>query len=141
MTRLSRHRNLLRDLDEAIDRCSLFPMLRREFEIEGAGVFSNFQWRNLIHRGSDKPRFQYCLDPNENLMYIRAIQGHSGGALIDPELLNYVEIPFGWKEHLHHVEGSLNNALHHASRAHSRWKGHQRRTADCLLHSSGPFGQ
>ena len=23
-------------------------------------------------------------------MYIRAIQGHSGGALVDPELLNYV---------------------------------------------------
>ena len=60
-TRLSRHQNLLRDFDGAIDWCFLLPMLRREFEIEGAGVFSDFQWRNLIHRGSDKPKFQYSL--------------------------------------------------------------------------------
>ena len=38
-----------------------------------------------IHRGSDKPRFQYRSESNENLMYIRAIQGHSGGVLVDPE--------------------------------------------------------
>ena len=138
---LSRHQNLLRDFAGAIEWCSLLPTLRRESEIGGAGVFSDFQWLNLIHRRSDKPRFQYCLDRNENLMYIRAIQGHSGGALVDPELLNCVEIPFGWKEHLFHVECTLNNALHHASSTESRWKRHQRRTAHCLLHSSGPFGQ
>ena len=47
---------------------------------------------------------------NENLMRIRAIQGHSGGALVDPELLNYVASPLGWKEYLYHVGGSF--AMH-----------------------------
>ena len=46
-----------------------------------------------------KPRCQYCVDSNENLLYIRAIQGHPGGALVDTELLNYVAIPLGWKEY------------------------------------------
>ena len=40
-------------------------------------------------------------------MYIRASQGHSGGTLVDPELLNYVATPLGWKDHLYHVGGSF----------------------------------
>ena len=110
VTKCSRHRELHRAVDGANVWCSLLPMLRREFETEGAGVFSNSKWLSLIHGGSDKHRFQYCLDSNENLMYIRAIQGHSGGALVDPELMNYVAIPLGWKEYLYHVGGSF--AMH-----------------------------
>ena len=39
-------------------------------------------------------------------MKIRVIQDHAG-ALIDPELLNYVAIPIGWKEYLYHVGSSF----------------------------------
>ena len=97
VTKLSRHQGLHREFDGAIDWCSLLLMLRREFESDGAENFTDSQWLSLIHRGRNKPRFQYCLDSNENLMYIRAIPGHSGGALVDPELLDYVEFCFGWK--------------------------------------------
>ena len=55
-------------IDGAIDRCSLLPTLRREFEVEGAGVFSDSQWLSLLHRGSNGPRFQHCMDSNEYLM-------------------------------------------------------------------------
>ena len=53
-----------------------------------------------------KSRFQFCLDSNENLLDIRVIQDHSGGALNDPELLHYNAIPLGWKEYLFHVGSS-----------------------------------
>ena len=37
--------------------------------------------------------------PKKNsLLYIRAIQGHTGGKLIAPELLGHVGIPYNWKE-------------------------------------------
>ena len=36
------------------------------------------------------------------LLYIRAIQGHTGGNLIAPELMGHVAIPYKWKEILFH---------------------------------------
>ena len=35
------------------------------------------------------------------------IHGHSGGNLVDSELLDYQEIPLGWKEYILHVGGSF----------------------------------
>ena len=35
-------------------------------------------------------RFQFCV-------YIRAIQGHTGGNLIALELMGHVAIPYKWK--------------------------------------------
>ena len=40
-------------------------------------------------------------------MYFHVIQGHLGDAMVDPEMLNYVAIPLGWKEYLYHVGGSF----------------------------------
>ena len=40
-------------------------------------------------------------------MYVRAIQGHSGGELIAPELMNYVAVPLRWKELKYHVGSSF----------------------------------
>ena len=74
-------------------------------KLQVLGVFSNSQWLSLIHRGSDKTRFQYCLDSIENVMYFRAIQAHSGGVLVGPQFFNYVVFPLGWKEYLYHVGG------------------------------------
>ena len=48
----------------------------------------------------------YCFMSNDNLMYIRAIQGHLGGP-VHPESLYYVAIPLGWKEYLCHVGSSF----------------------------------
>ena len=69
-------------------------------------------------------------------MHIRAIQGHSGGALVDRELLNNDEIPYGWKEHLCHVGGSL--AMHSIMQARLIAVGKDGRLS---LYSSGPFGR
>ena len=68
---------------------------------------SDSQWLGHIHRRSNKPRFQCRVDSNNNLLHVRAIQGHSGGELIAPELLNHVAIPPRWKEYLHLIGGSF----------------------------------
>ena len=39
---------------------------------------------------SNKPWFQNCTNSNNNLLYVRAIQGYSGGELIAPELVNHL---------------------------------------------------
>ena len=37
------------------------------------------------------------------MVYTRAIQGHSGGMIIQPELMNYELIPYSWKRFFYHA--------------------------------------
>ena len=50
--------------------------------------------------GSNKQRFQYYLDSPGKLLYLRAIQGHSGKQKVDPALQGLVVI----------LEGSLSTS-------------------------------
>ena len=39
----------------------------------------------MARGGGNKDRFQYCTDPSgQEILYLRALQGHSGRNLIDP---------------------------------------------------------
>ena len=60
-------------------------------------------WIDYLHKGSDKKRFQYCLNSDGFIHYVRAIQGHSGGNKDGPSLLDNGEIPY-----IYHVGSSLN---------------------------------
>ena len=134
VTRVSRHRGLHREYDRAIGWSSLLPLLRRDFNNEDAGSFSDPRWLSLFHRGSDKTKFQYCLDSNENLSFTAEPYKDIQEELwLIPALLGNVEIPLGRKEYLLPRRRFVDDALHHASRAYRREKGHQRRTAYCLL--------
>ena len=57
----------------------------------------------LHHLTKKKTRFEICKDENGELRYIPAIQGHSGGMIISPRLMNCVAIPCRWKQFIHHV--------------------------------------
>ena len=80
----------------------------KAFAREEARDFDDGYWLMLIHEGSNKMRVEYCEDNNGSLCYFRAIQGHSGGAPISPELMNYTLIPYNWKEHIYHRGISWN---------------------------------
>ena len=56
-----------------------------------------------LYLGSFKTRFEICKDENGELRYIRSIQGHSGGMIISPRLMNYVMILHRWKQVIYHV--------------------------------------
>ena len=64
---------------------------------------------HLIQQGSSKTRIEYCLDNKESLCYLRAIQGHSGGIPIRPEMMEYTIIPHNWKEYIFHKGISWNS--------------------------------
>ena len=53
-------------------------------------------------------RFEYCEHSKSSLIYIRAIQGHTGGNKIAPELMGHVAIPYNRKELVFHRGCSFN---------------------------------
>ena len=54
-------------------------------------------------------RFQYCQNScNKLLTELRAVQGHTGGDMIRPEMLGHVLIPPCWKEFVFHRGFSFN---------------------------------
>ena len=78
------------------------PVLLKAFAQERARDFDEGCWLHLIHEGSNKKRLEYCNDNNGSLCYLRAVQGHSGGSPISPELMNYKFIPYKWKVYIFH---------------------------------------
>ena len=54
--------------------------------------------------GSNKKRFQYCSDlSGQEILYVRALQGHSGRNLIDRSLQHTVLIPNDFFEYTYHI--------------------------------------
>ena len=54
--------------------------------------------------GGNKKRFQYCTDPSgQEILYLRALQGHSGRNPIDPTLQDKVLIPNNFFEYIYHI--------------------------------------
>ena len=64
------------------------------FGKEGGDTFSDTDWVNQMWKGNNKTRFQYCKNSCAAPLHIRAIQGHTGGDMIAPELMGHVAIPF-----------------------------------------------
>ena len=64
-------------------------------EEDGAVHFWRKIFRINSHKagGGVKRRFQYCTDDSGAIVYLRALQGHSGRNLIDPVLQDNVVIP------------------------------------------------
>ena len=91
-----------RDNDGAVHWDTMFPKLLKAFGHMGAREFSHKGWLQHIHRGSNKMRFEYCESSKGSLLYFRAIQGHTGGIMIAPELSGHVAIPYNWKEGIFH---------------------------------------
>ena len=55
-----------------------------------------------------KRRFQYCTDDSGIIVYLRAVQGHSGRNLIDPSLQDNVVIQSGFFQHIYHIGCAFN---------------------------------
>ena len=63
----------------------------------------------LRRGGGQKIRFQYCtVSTEEEIIYLRAIQGHSGENPMDPSLQDHVLIPDNFFEYIYHVGCHFN---------------------------------
>ena len=58
--------------------------------------------------GGSKRRYQYCSDNLGTIIYLRALQGHSGSNLIDPTLQDNVLIGPGIFPYIYHVGSTFN---------------------------------
>ena len=59
--------------------------------------------------GGNKKIFQKCTDPSgQEILYLRALQGHSGRNPVDPSLQDNVLIPNNFFEHINHIGCAIN---------------------------------
>ena len=112
MIRLLRHDETMPREDYGAVR---FHDLNKKFKVKfvGTSEWTVDAWTTFLAKGGGpKKRFQYCLNPNssKHFLYFRAIQGHSGGNLVDPTLQQNVLLPDDFAEYISHIGNA--NELH-----------------------------
>ena len=71
--------------------------------------WSDDRWKACLAAGGGaKRRYQYCTDVSGIIVYLRALQGHSGRNLIDPSLQDNVVIQRGFFPHIYHIGCAFN---------------------------------
>ena len=71
--------------------------------------WSDDKWKkSMAGGGGNKKRYLYCIDSFRKIVYLRALQGHSGRNFIDPSLQDNVLIPSGFFEYIYHVGCAIN---------------------------------
>ena len=100
---LLRHGQLPREEDGVIEFWRLKDDLRTKFE--HSQHRSDDMWKSkMAGGGGNKKRLQYCTDPSgREILYLRALQGHSGRNPIDPTLQDNVLIPDKFFEYIYHI--------------------------------------
>ena len=90
---LLRHGHLLREEDGAIEFWRLQDYLQNHFV--HSRHWSDEKWKStMAEGGGNKKRFQYFTDPSgKEILYLRALQGHSGRNFIDPSVQDNVFNP------------------------------------------------
>ena len=91
-----------REDDGAIQLWRIKSHLRNHFS--QVQHWSDELWKScLAAGGGTKRRYQYCSDNSGTVLYLRALQGHSGHNLIDPTLQDNVLIQCGIFHHIYHI--------------------------------------
>ena len=105
---LLRHGSLPRDNDGAIEFWRIKDYLQDHFVF--CHPWSDEKRKSTIAKGGGhKKRFQYCTDSSGEILYHRALQGHSGQNPIDPSLQDNVFIPDGFFKYIYHVGCAINS--------------------------------
>ena len=108
LSTLLRHGHLPREEDGAIEFWRLKDCLQYEFE--NSQHWSDEMWKSRIAGGGGhKKRFQYCTESSgQEILYLRALQGHSGRNPFDPTLQDNVLIPDNFFEYIYHIGCAIN---------------------------------
>ena len=104
---LRHNQKLHREEDGAIQFCKIkFHLRDHHPQIQN---WSDDRWiACLAAGGGSKRRYQYCSDNLGSIIYLRALQGHSGSNLIDPSLQDNVLIGPGIFPYIYHVGSNFN---------------------------------
>ena len=117
-TRILRHEGYLREDDGAIEwgKMSLvfYP------DCPEVKTWMKHTWLLLLEKECNKKRFHYCSNSYGYILYMRAVQGHSGEYKVGLSLQDIVEIPYYWIEYIYHVGSSEETKLIYHCR--TMWK-------------------
>ena len=120
---LLRHGDLPREEDGAIGFWRLNDDLRNKFEF--SQYWSDDVWKSkMAGGGGNKKIFRYCTDPSgQEILYLRALQGHSERNPIDPTLQDYMFIPnnFFVKSIPPNTENSMQYGYDEKDQQHEQW--------------------
>ena len=83
------HDQYEREEDSAMHVNIILPALKERFQIQREKEFTNEDSLNCLYLGSIKTRFEICKDEDGGLKFFRAMQGHSGGIVVSPRLMNF----------------------------------------------------
>ena len=100
---------LLREDDGAIEFWRDKEHLRND--LERYQHCSDQKWKSTLAKGGggNKKRFQYCTDPSgQEILFLRALRGHSGRNLIDPSHQDNVLILDDFFEYINHIGCAIN---------------------------------
>ena len=104
---LRHNQTVQREDDGAVQFWRIKFHLRNQFS--QISCWSDDRWKAcLAAGGGSKRRYQYCSDISGTILYLRALQGHSGRNLIDPLLQDNVIIQRGFFQHIYHVGCAFN---------------------------------
>ena len=108
LSTLLRHGHRPREDDGAIEFWRIKEYLRDD--LVRSQHWSDEIWKSTMARGGgNKKRFQYCFDPSgQEIIYLRALQDHSGRNLIGPSLQDNVLIPNDFFEYIYHIGCAIN---------------------------------
>ena len=104
---LRHNQTLQREEDGAIEFYKIkFHLRDHHLQIQN---WSDDRWKAcLAADGGSKRRYQYCSDNSGTILYLRALQRHSGNNLIDPMLQDNVVIGTGIFSYIYHVGCTFN---------------------------------
>ena len=104
---LLRHARLPREEDGAVQFWRIKENLQKYFL--HCPHWSDSKWIVcLAGGGGNQKRFQYCIHSSGTIVYLRALQGHSGRNLIDPSLQDNVMIKSNFFQYINHVGCAIN---------------------------------
>ena len=135
---LLRHGSLPRDNDGAIDFWRIKDYLQNHFV--HSRHWSDEKWKNsMAGGGGQKKRFQYCADSSGTILYLRALQGHSGRNLIDPSSQDNVVIPDGFFQVRLSCRMCNQFTFHHQFRIDTGRTNFDQRKKDSILYGCESF--
>ena len=108
---LLRHARIQREDDGAIEFWRIKDYLQVHFVF--CHHWSDEKWKSSMAGGGGgiKKSYQYCTDSSGTILYLRALQGHSGRNLIDLSLQDNVVIPDNFFKFICHVGCAITLGL------------------------------
>ena len=104
---LRHNQNVNREPDGAVQFYKI-KFLMRDHTLSTQNWSDNRWLACLAAGGGPKRRFQYCPDYLGSIIYLRALQGHSGDNIIDLEMQDHVLITPGIFPYIYHVGSNFS---------------------------------